>query len=428
MGQKDTYTIIYFGAMKRLIIGFLMCIVSAAVLCAQEAQELVSRAERAYRSGNEEAAKGLYLKAAAMGSAEAHYRLAVGCHMIREERIRHYSEAAKSGHVKAFEEALDMLLFQANSLTETEPQIALNLYLNVKKANPKLNTRYYEEEWVRTIKMCAEAKGFDASQFMKKYGINKAKCEFYSIWELAEEASGGGRFGQPDPELVFNLVMRGGWSPVELISAVKETYGNWKNGTVKKFDICDYVQSGYGQSYCAAQKEEEDREEENSRYEELKAKLNKKGRELLGKALRSADKFFEERAENEEGFRCGTAHAARVLSSRKEHGDEYLSLVEKVLKNRFMPSPEDSLRVADQKLNKIYQDISDKLKKDENSPRACVPTREEIKTVQRLWITYRDASTRLFVSINPAVNETTWKSWLTERRQKELESVLELVQ
>ena len=74
---------------------------------------------------------------------------------------------------------------------------------------------------------------------------------YYDIWELAEEASKGGRFGKPDPELVFNLVMRGGSVPDEFESAVNEVYHNWKNGIVMQFCICDHVVSDVGIGYCS---------------------------------------------------------------------------------------------------------------------------------------------------------------------------------
>jgi uncharacterized protein YecT (DUF1311 family) len=415
-------------SIKIMCINLLVLMALATGSFAGESQELVTQANKAFISGNEGAAKALYLKAAAAGSADAHYWLAMRFPLTRTEKLSHYSEAAKGGRAEALTAALDMLLFRANSLTETDPQKALDLYNEVKKANPKLNTGYYGEEGARTLKMCAEPKGFNPQQFMKKYGIEKAAGEGYSLWELAEEASKGGRFGKADPELVFNLVIRGGFAPAELIAAVEGTYKNWKKGVAKRFDICQYVTSGYGQGYCAARETDENEEKENDRLAGLSERLGGNSRKLLTRAYDSAAKFFEEKAENEEGYRCGTAHVAMVLSSQTKHMDEYLALVEKVLKKKFKPSPGDSFEITDQRLNKAYRDVMDRLKKDEGSPCPCIPAQKEIKTVQRLWIVYRDASAKLFTSLNPAVNEKTWKNWFTGTRCKELESALQLVQ
>lgn len=407
--------------------GLLMVMALATGSFAQESQALVAQANKAFVSGNAEAAKSLYLKAVAMGSADAHYWLAMRYPLTRKEKVYHYTEAAKGGRAEALTAVLDMFLFRANSLTETDPQEALDCYNEVKKVNPNMKDGYYGEEGARTLKMCAEPRGFDGQQFMKKYGVETKGAQPYYIWELAEEASRGGRFGKPDAELVFNLVMRGGFAPAELISAVQDTYKNWKKGRARKFDICEYVTSGYGQGYCAARETDEKEEKEDARLTELRARLGKNSRKLLDRAYDWATRFFDEKAGNEEGYRCGTAHTAMVLSSEAEHKDQYLTLVEKVLKKQFRPSPEDSLEVADQKLNRAYRDLLIALKKGEESARPCIPAQDEIKAVQRLWVAYRDASVKLFISINPAVNEKTWKSWLTETRRKELESALELV-
>lgn len=425
---KTLTPVISLTCMKAVIMSLFMLIASGSGSYAQSTQELLAQANKAFLAGNEDAAKVLYLNAIAQGSADAHYWLASRYRMGYEEALHHYSEAAKSGHAEALTHALDMLLFRANSLTQTDPKKALDLYNEAKKANPKLNTGYLDEERKRVMAMCAEPKGFNAQEFMKKYGLKETGPQPYYIWELAEEASKGGRFGKADPELVFNLVMRGGFAPVELMSAVEDTYRNWKTGVVRKFDICKYVTSSYGQGYCADRVTDEKEEREGGKLAGISAKLGKRRNKLLDKAYDAATKFFEEKAENEEGYRCGTAHVAMVLSSKTTQSDQYLALVEKVMKKKFKPSPKDDLEGADQKLNGVYQDMMDRLKKDADSPCPCIPAQDEIKSVQRAWIVYRDASVKLFVAVNPAINEKTWRSWLTETRRKELESALKLIQ
>jgi hypothetical protein len=204
--------------------------------------------------GETEAAKNIYLEAAKLGSAEAHFSLAYKFVVSRPKAIYHFSEAAKKGHPKALAGALDALLFRANSLNLADPKRALNLYYIAKKANPKL-TLYDEKIILKVMKMCSEPKEFDAAKFIEKYDLpDNIDRNPYYVWEFAEEASRGGRFGEPDPELVFNLVMRGGWAPAEFVSAVMATYENWKNRVVEKFDICDHVTSHSGSIYCTSRR------------------------------------------------------------------------------------------------------------------------------------------------------------------------------
>ena len=215
-------------------------------------EEILSQANALFEAGENLKAKELYLEAAKNGSAEAHFAIAYKYDVTREERIRHFSEAARKGHAEALEFALEELLFRANSLRIANPLKALNLYREAKRANPKLKL-HNERSKLQIMKKCAEPKGFEVEEFLRKYNVKDEDGvpPYYDIWELAEEASKGGRFGKPDPELVFNLVMRGGSVPDEFESAVNEVYHNWKNGIVMQFCICDHVVSDVGIGYCS---------------------------------------------------------------------------------------------------------------------------------------------------------------------------------
>ncbi len=175
----------------------------------------------------------------------------------RKKAKQLYLKAAKMGNQDALNYTLDALLFRANSLTKANPELAYEVYKQAKKANPSLKL-YDEKEAVETMKKCVEAGHFDAKSFIKKYHINEKneKNSEYFIWELAEEASRGGRFGKPNPRLVLQLVSRGGSVPFELEDAVKKTYSNWKLNKIVEFKICDFISSGMGATYCANREEE----------------------------------------------------------------------------------------------------------------------------------------------------------------------------
>jgi hypothetical protein len=389
-------------------------------------EEDLLEANRSYESGDRETAKKWYLKAAEKGSAEAHFALAYKYDVTPAERLYHYSEAAKKGHAEALDYALDLLLFRANSLRIANPQKALELYYEAKKANPDLHL-HDEEHVVNVMKMCAEPKGFDAEQFMKKYDIEDYSEQYpdYYFWELAEEASRGGRFGKPDPELVLNLVIRGGYVPAELMSAVEEVYANWKDGVVKEFNICDHITSGVGGLYCASIKDAHEEEERENKLHTLQKKLGGDAEPLLNKAYDSAVNFIESKASNEEGH--GGADQYRIIwimESEIEQKNQYVELIEKIHAG-FVPVPENSLAKADQQLNKMYQHVLQELQKKAAEGDYPV-TPDNIRAVQRLWIPYRDASIELFVHMNPSIDKKIWKSWLTEKRIQEFKLILEL--
>lgn len=409
--------------MKSLYISLLILVTLCATSFAQKYGELLIKADKTYESGDKETAKGLYLEAANMGSAEAHFALAYKYSLTTEENLHHYIEAARMGHSEALGYALDLLLFEAGSLKTANPQKALALYYEAKKANPDLKL-YDEEKKLKIMKMCVEPKGFDVEKFINKYGIEDDE-DRYGVWKLAEEASRGGRFGKPDPELVFNLVMRGGLVPAEFESAVEETYNNWKSGVVKPFNFCDYVTSGIGQALCASRENDDDEINRDSKLKELKTKLRGDARQLLDKAYAATAKFIEAKAEYEEGH-GGTGRAAWVLESTMEQMNEYIDLIDKTIRG-FKPSPVDSLEIVDQKLNNKYRQLMDSAKKVDTGQLYWFATADNIRSVQRLWINYRDASARLLSRIEPSVKENIWKSWFTERRIENLDSINQMI-
>jgi tetratricopeptide (TPR) repeat protein len=380
--------------MKTIIISFLTLIILATESFGQEYEEYLLKANKSYESGDQDTAKELYLK------------------------------AAEKGHAEALGYALEKLLFRANSLRLADPQKALDLYHEAKKAKPDLSL-YDEENTVKVMKMCVEPKGFDAEQFMKKYGVEDEgeQNPDYHVWELAEEASRGGRFGKPDPELVLNLVIRGGAVPAEFMLAVEEVYANWKNGVVKEFNICDHVTSGSGQGYCAERADAEKEEEREIKLNALKEKLGGDAGQLLTRAYDSAVQFIESKASNEEGH-GGTGRVAWIIDSEIEQKNQYLELIEKIHAG-FIPVPENSFPKADQRLNEMYRHVLHELQKKTEEDDYPVTT-DEIRAVQRLWIPYRDASVELFVHMNPSIDKNIWKSWLIEIRIKELKLMLEL--
>ncbi len=411
--------------MKIIIVSSLAFMLFTTEAFGQEYKEYLLKANKSYESGDQETAKALYLKAAEKGSAEAHFTLATKYSATPEEEIYHYSEAAKKGHAEALDYALDMLLFRANSLRLGNPQKALALYDEAKKANPDL-TLYDEENKVKVMKMCAEPKVFDAEQFIKKYSVKEYEVEggnYYLVWQLAEEASRGGRFGKPDPELVLNIVIRGGAVPAELMSAVEEVYANWKNGVVKEFNICDHITSGSGMVYCASIKDAEKEEEREIKLHTLQEKLGGNAEPLLDRAYGSAVQFIESKASNEEGH-GGTGRVAWIIDSEIEQKDQYLELLEKI-RAGFVPAPENSFAKADQQLNETYMHVLHELRKKSEEDNYPV-TPDELREVQRLWIPYRDASVELFIHMNPSIDKNSCKSWLTEKRIQELKLVLEL--
>ncbi|MFH1776309.1 MAG: lysozyme inhibitor LprI family protein [Candidatus Omnitrophota bacterium] len=404
----------------RLIILLLILVLSG---CSKGYNHYLEQAEHAYASGDKELAKDFYSKAADKGSPEAHFALAYKYHVTPEESVYHFTEAAKKGHEKALDYALDALLFRANSLKIADPQRALQVYKQAKKANPSLKL-YDEEIKLKTIQMCVEPGKFDAEAFCKKYNLQPENDQtMYHVWQIAEEVSRGGRFGKPDSKLILHLVARGGWAPAELEYAVEEAYKNWKNGEAKEFNICDHITSGGGMGFCASRMNDEDKKDREAKLIALEEKLGEKSRPLLRNAYDLAVKFIEAKASNEEGH-GGSGITAWILGSKIDQKNEYLKLMADIQEG-FNPSPENGFDKADQLLNETYKKVIQDIKA-RSKDNYYLPSVDELREIQRLWIPYRDASVKLFVTLNPSIDEAVWKSWLTEVRKEQLKVILSL--
>jgi hypothetical protein len=128
--------------MKITSISFLAFVLFTTKAFGQEYEETLLKANKSYESGDQETAKELYFK------------------------------AAEKGHAEALDCVLETLLFRANSLRLADPQKALALYYEAKKAKPGLSL-YDEENMVKVMKMCAAPKGFDTEKFIKKYNVEE---------------------------------------------------------------------------------------------------------------------------------------------------------------------------------------------------------------------------------------------------------------
>jgi len=387
-------------------------------LRADETRTDLEQADYYCESRYQERARPYYQKAAEQGNARAHFALAYKYITTPEEAIYHYSAAARLGHSQALDYALDLMLFRANSLKLADPKGALELYYAAKKANPELEL-YGEAGKLKTLKRCAAAPDFDAEDFVKTYGIDDEELkEIYSVWKLAEEASRGGRFGKPNPELVFQLVIRGGMVPMEFEYAVKECYSNWKWRRKKEFRIDDYVTSGMGMGWCAAR--------ENRQFEvEFWNKIRTMGQNQpylkhLIDAAEAAAGFIEIKTEREEGH-GGSGWVAWVLHSQREQKEAFVELVNSVIDGWEPESGcnRDELVIALQNVAKAIHDAEgDYLE---------YPEVDDVEAVQQQWLVYKNAACDLFHRINPVISRLEWECWMNKERIKQLNAVEEMM-
>lgn len=377
-------------------------------------------ADKAFDAGEKQTALELYRKAANLKNPDAHYAIAYKFIVTQDESIHHFSEAAKMGHAAALDKALEGLFFRSSSLTLTNPQLAYDIYLQAKKANPTIEL-YAEEAEVGTLNKCIEAGYFDFKKFINQYKItDKDTAENYSIWELAEDAARGGRFGPPNPKLVLQLVCKGGWVPAEKIYAVRDAYDNWKENKTVRFNLCDYPSNNEGVAYCEQRKKNEDIKNYSERIKKMSGRLKNNSVPLLTPAFDIAKQYFDSKA----GIEQYCVSLGKKLSKEQlvlNQSFAYLDFVDSI-NNGYSPIIDNSLD-PDKELNEVYKVVISDLMKSPIQVQGIEITDIDMRGCQRLWIKYRDSSAKLFSKMNPSISDAIWKKYITKIRIGELKQL-----
>lgn len=404
----------------RLIKIVILLVLSAALFCHEDS--LLEKAKYQYKIGHKEKAKELFTEAAKQGSAEAHYLLGYEFALADKERTQHFVEAAKMGYQDALPYALEDLLFRAGDLWNANPRLALEVYKEAKQKNPSLKL-YDEKNTVETLELCAQAPPFNVENFARKYAIKRPENSFYYVWELAEEASRGGRFGKPDPELVFQLVIRGGVVPAEFELAVKDTYKNWKEKKAVAFDLCQYVGSGYGMGYCATRGAKQSDKDFERQWQAFAGHYDKALQKQIHDAHNAAMRFLEEKVWGEEG-NDGSGYVAWATESLTKQKQEFFKFTQKVATG-YKPAVR-KLDDSDKELNQVYRQVIHALKDKPISGGHFQVTEDTVRKDQLLWIQYRDRVARMYTALNSGLTLADWKSLLTDERVAGLKAILEL--
>jgi hypothetical protein len=398
------------------------------ISCGQDFKQDLEKANSLFKENKTEEAKVYYEKAAAKGSADAHFALAYSYVVTKDVAIYHYSEAAKKGHQEALQYALESLFYRGNDLLLTNPKAALDLYKQAKIANPNIKV-YDEEEVIKTLEMAASVPLLDSKQLIEKYNLRNDKGfgnDEYYIWELAETASRGQRFENPTNLLVLQLIVLGGSVPAELNAAFNVYYQLWRaNSPLVEFNLCNFVTSGYGMGYCTSRVEKKENDSFDREIDSLKTVLNLQDISLLQNGYRDAVLFFDKKVWGEEGH-DGSAYAAMGISSLLEHKRKYFETINGIIKGE-LPQVENTLAENDALLNEQYSKIITQLKQSPVKGMNMSITDASFREVQIQWLKYRDSNTTLFIEISQEKNPDYWNNFFTCERLKDYKNLEEII-
>jgi len=369
-------------------------------------------------NNNREEAKEYYIKAANNGSADAHFYLAYRYVVTQEDAIYHFSEAARKGHERALGYALDYLFFRGNNLILSNPKEALSLYYTVKNINPDIKL-YDEENKLEVLKIASLFDLLDGEEFINKYNLKDNSSGYY-IWELAEKASHGEIFENPSSDLVMQLIIKGGHVPAETQLAVKDYYSLMSTSNdLVPFSLCNYITSGFGQGYCASKYYDEWILELKKEIDHLSYILDLPNISLINDAYEATIKYIEDKAFYEEGH-DGSGFVAWAYESIIDQQRSYLDLI-RAINNGYIPEISGLYESNDKVLNEKYNDLLNKLELSPIRGMRFSVSDEDLRHVQRLWISYRNVNTELFMHLSKIDDRSFWYNYFTVERIKDFD-------
>lgn len=200
---------------------------------------LLERADKLYNENKKEEAKPLYIEAAEKGSPNASFALA---YKYSIDKVKNYKIAALSGHERGLKHYLDEVFFRAKTIKKADPDSAMKVYIEAKKANSALKI-VSERKAIDTLNKCVEAGALNLPDFISKFGANVQDSGWKWAKVVSKESS--------DSQLTLQLICRGGIVPAELQWAVRDYYKVWSSGGHSMFDGCSYAQAKLTMAMCS---------------------------------------------------------------------------------------------------------------------------------------------------------------------------------
>lgn len=414
--------------LKKILL--LICISLGILSCKskiKENQSSLKNAIKVYEAGNKDQAKEMFLKLSKNGDFNADFELFYRYVNTPDQANKYLKNACINGHIEGMKNYLDRFLYRGNSLVYVNPKETLKIYKQYLK-----NTKAEEDtQLTEFLSKCAEVPELNAKKFCKKYGIDindeKFTEEPYYIWQLAEEASrNDGRFGEPNPELILQLILRGGNVPAEFQSAVNDFYDFYKNNQVREFKIDDYVTSGFGINFCSRRNEDKMNQQIQDRIIQLADKFKKENQEKFLTAMNSYSEFVEEKIWSEEG-NDGSGFVTWALNSKFEQNDNLLNLLEQANINN-VDSSEKNIKELTSELDNLLKIRNELLEIDAIHGIHFTVTFEDEQKIDSLWNVYKNQMFDFADAQFDSQTAINIQKWIYSKRIEEIRNVIELYQ
>ena len=279
------------------------------------------------------------------------------------------------------------------------------------------------------MQLAHESGSFNLNAFLIEHRlkVEDLRASPYAIWELAQEASTGGRFGKANATLALQLVLRGGGTVEERETAIRQCHAILKGARREPFELAECIRSRVGNAYLLSRTGLKPEVNAGEVSAVLRAKLETNVlRAAFAKASECAENYAEAESQHYSGCRGFVTWESNRMAYKKSVLFAFIGDVSAVLAGKI-PEEVESSGDSEATLGELMKDLSsfmrgplEEVVQDDQDPALAdsfyygEETKEEPS--QAAWIAYRDALAQLLHAIKPSQSERNWTQWLNNRR------------
>lgn len=381
-------------------------------------------------------------KAADQGLAEAWYWM--GQNSSIDDSLKYYKKAIEFNYAPAFSAVVDYYIWQGKEADYDQARQYANL-ANQRGVSIDSDRGDFKEKQT-LIAQCISAgrptlpkddltsktttfkKDQDCDIFLFGIGELKdlVKYRLCVIQEnndktnvnLAEIYANG--WGVPrNPKLALALMCHAeNITPAELYGAVNALYQSRNlKALPKPFEFCEHITSGISMGQCAAKDEKVAAAKRAAELKPIVKSWPATHRYVFFLLQKAANNFFDQHATSELDM-SGTARNAIAIGEESTLKDQLVKTIKDFERGHFPAA--SNYEQADQAMNQAYNKAM-KLEFSDNQMGTI--TQEGIKNSQQQWFKYRDAWVQFAKLHYPNLNEDALKTWLTDARTKQLNTI-----
>jgi hypothetical protein len=277
------------------------------------------------------------------------------------------------------------------------------------------------------MRITLESGDLDLNAFLLQHHLkpDDLRVSPYAIWELAQEASRGGRFGGPNPKLALQLVVRGGGNIEEREAAIKQCHAILNGLRTEPFQLQECIRSRVGKAYLLSRAAPQRINAANSAAS-LSANLETSAlRASFAKAFESAQKFFGEESQHYSGCRGFFTWESNRLAYQHSRLRQFVEEMHSIASGKLPDmsagdnDSETTLEALTKELHVFMRGPLDEVIGEGQDPAledSFYFAEGEGAELHQKWEEHQEAVTNFLCAVKPERSKQEWKRWMNEDR------------